>query len=287
MAAARSSRAAPSSTSGTGQALVSLVGFLFADTRVRGLAIPGPPTLRGGQPQVLRAPSRWLRARPARGRLRPRARPELRDRRHRSFPLQRTLPVGADASSTRLHADVAASIEYAWRYGGSEFSLDATVEGPAAIVAADPKPSSSPSTTGATRASATAARCEYEVEHPRWRVWTTPRVTFRGPAAQLYGPVFGEALAGAPRSAFVATDRRSRSTQVSELRKHPSAASALRLATSARREARWSRRRDGWAGRGRRRRFRRIETRELPLPAPVRLNDRRCDLRRPKPRALG
>ena len=45
---------------------------------------------------------------------------------------------------------------------------------------------------------------EYEVEHPRWRVWTAVDPVFDGPAARLYGEGFGRVLAGPPRSGFIA-----------------------------------------------------------------------------------
>ena len=95
-------------------------------------------------------------------------------------------------------------IEYAWRYGTGDFSLRATVEGPAAaLTAGSEEEFITEHYWGYTR-QRDGGTIEYEVEHPRWRVWTSPRATFGGPAALLYGPVFGEALSVAPRSAFVA-----------------------------------------------------------------------------------
>jgi len=45
---------------------------------------------------------------------------------------------------------------------------------------------------------------EYQVEHPRWRVWQTSRAWLDGEVAALYGAEFGEALAQTLCSAFVA-----------------------------------------------------------------------------------
>jgi uncharacterized protein YqjF (DUF2071 family) len=45
---------------------------------------------------------------------------------------------------------------------------------------------------------------EYEVEHPRWRVWPVSEARLEADAATLYGPEFSEALASAPASAFLA-----------------------------------------------------------------------------------
>jgi uncharacterized protein YqjF (DUF2071 family) len=45
---------------------------------------------------------------------------------------------------------------------------------------------------------------EYEVRHPSWRVWAAEESDLRVEAATLYGYAFVVALAGEPRSAFVA-----------------------------------------------------------------------------------
>jgi len=45
---------------------------------------------------------------------------------------------------------------------------------------------------------------EYEVTHPRWRVWDATTPEFTGDAASLYGPAFVDALSRPPSSAFIA-----------------------------------------------------------------------------------
>ena len=45
---------------------------------------------------------------------------------------------------------------------------------------------------------------EYRVEHPRWNVWRTADASLIGNVAPVYGDEFAHALSGAPRSAFVA-----------------------------------------------------------------------------------
>ncbi len=45
---------------------------------------------------------------------------------------------------------------------------------------------------------------EYQVEHPRWRVWRAVAATLDCDVASLYGPEFAGALSGAPSTAFVA-----------------------------------------------------------------------------------
>ena len=45
---------------------------------------------------------------------------------------------------------------------------------------------------------------EYQVEHPGWRVWQTARATVTGHAEELYGIEFARILASPPDSAFLA-----------------------------------------------------------------------------------
>lgn len=45
---------------------------------------------------------------------------------------------------------------------------------------------------------------EYKVEHPSWRVWRASSATSDIPAAQLYGNEFAESLGGTPISALLA-----------------------------------------------------------------------------------
>lgn len=48
------------------------------------------------------------------------------------------------------------------------------------------------------------ASTQYQVEHPRWRVWNGALAKFDADVANLYGPAFVESLSAAPRSAFLA-----------------------------------------------------------------------------------
>jgi uncharacterized protein YqjF (DUF2071 family) len=47
-------------------------------------------------------------------------------------------------------------------------------------------------------------RTQYQVEHPPWRVWQTTDAQFEGNVATLYGRAFVPPLAVAPASAFIA-----------------------------------------------------------------------------------
>ena len=45
---------------------------------------------------------------------------------------------------------------------------------------------------------------EYRVEHPPWRVWQSERARITGDVEELYGPTFADILSRAPDSAFLA-----------------------------------------------------------------------------------
>jgi uncharacterized protein YqjF (DUF2071 family) len=45
---------------------------------------------------------------------------------------------------------------------------------------------------------------EYQVEHPRWKVWRVEQVSLDCDAAALYGEPFANVLSGAPASTFIA-----------------------------------------------------------------------------------
>jgi uncharacterized protein YqjF (DUF2071 family) len=45
---------------------------------------------------------------------------------------------------------------------------------------------------------------EYRIEHPRWKFWTAQSTRFEADVAALYGPQFVETLAATPASAFIA-----------------------------------------------------------------------------------
>jgi uncharacterized protein YqjF (DUF2071 family) len=96
------------------------------------------------------------------------------------------------------------AIEYAWRFGGSAFSVGATVVGSPEVLAAGSEADFITEHYWGYTRQRDGGTIEYEVEHPPWRVWTSLRAAFTGPAALCYGDAFGAALARGPRSAFVA-----------------------------------------------------------------------------------
>ena len=187
-----------------GRDVVSLVGFLFRDTRVAGWAVPGHRDFEEVNLRFYvrrRAEGAWRRGVVFVRELVPRhavtavarwiyGEPYL------TVPMSHrvSLPDGAAARG---------AVEYRWRHAGRACLLGAEVAGAARL----PDPDSEAAFItehywgysrgrGGTR--------EYEVQHARWSVWPAATWSVEGDLRTLYGPAFAEAMAGEPDSAFVA-----------------------------------------------------------------------------------
>lgn len=187
-----------------GELLVSLVGFLFTDTRLKGMAVPGHRVFeevnlrfyvtrldKGGQ---LRRAVVFVRE------LVPRAAVAAVARFVYNEPYM-TVPMAHDVS---IDPDHGGYVCYAWRHRGRSFAVEASVDGPAAPLEANSEAAFvTEHYYGYTR-QRDGGTLEYAVEHPSWRVWTTDAAGFFGPGAELYGDEWGRVLSARPRSAFVA-----------------------------------------------------------------------------------
>jgi hypothetical protein len=186
-----------------GRTLVSVVGFRFLRTRVLGVPVPGHrdfdevnlrfyvrrevgDEVRRGvvfvRELVPRAAIAWL------------ARLAYHEP-YLAVPMRSATPA-AGAPPGRL--------VYAWRAGGRWQQVAATAEGAPAV----PAPESEAAFIthhlwGYTR-QPDGGTLEYEVEHPRWRVWSAAGPSLEADVAGLYGDAFVPALARPPLSALVA-----------------------------------------------------------------------------------
>jgi uncharacterized protein YqjF (DUF2071 family) len=187
-----------------GEALVSLVGFLFKHTRVMGLPIPFHVNFEEVNLRF------YVRRTTPAGELR------------RAVVFVRELvPRVAIASVARwlynepylavpmshqcaLDPQTGGTASYSWRHRGAPFVMTAEAAGPAH----PPLPGSEAGFITEHYWGYTRQRnddtLEYQVEHPTWSVWEATRASVSGPLSSLYGAAFAEVLAGPPRSAFVA-----------------------------------------------------------------------------------
>ena len=187
-----------------GRTFVSVVGFLFLDTRVRGLAIPfhrnfeevnlryyvrrkGPEGWRRGVGFVKEIVPRFAIAATAR---------LLYGEKYVSLPMRHSI--------TGDPARGGMSVSYGWRRGGRWNGLGGVAGG----AAREALPGSEEEFITEHYWGYTPQRdggcAEYRVEHPRWSVWQADGVELDCDVHGLYGARFEPFLRGKPSSAFVA-----------------------------------------------------------------------------------
>ena len=184
-----------------GETFVSVVGFLFLDTRLLGLPIP---LHRDFEEVNLRfyvrrkSADTWRRGVVFVRELVPRRAIALVAR---SFYGERYLALSMKHEIE--HVDLRLKIEYSWRRGGKWESLKMSATGEAQSI---PAGSHAEFITehywGYTCVRGGCS--EYRVEHPRWRTWNAETFELRADVAALYGEQFAETLNAQPRSAFMA-----------------------------------------------------------------------------------
>ena len=187
-----------------GKAIVSLVGFLFRDTRVAGARIPLHETFEEVNLRF------YVRRTTASGELRravvfvrelvPRAAIAAVARWLYNEPYL-AVPM---AHRSSLKEDAGGSVSYSWSHRGSQFVLSAEASGPAQRpVSGSEAEFITEHYWGYTR-QRNGDTLEYQVEHPAWRIWRAVAAGVSGPVSSLYGPGFGAVLSVPPRSAHIA-----------------------------------------------------------------------------------
>jgi uncharacterized protein len=184
-----------------GETFLSIVGFLFLDTRLLGLPIP----LHRDFEEV---------------NLRFYVRKKSADTWRRGVVFVRELvPRRAIATVARVfygenyvavpmkhqidHVDLKLSVGYSWRRGPKWESLKMSASGePQAIPAGSHAEFITEHYWGYTCFRGGCS--EYRVEHPRWKIWNASQFEISADLAALYGEQFVEPLSAAPRSAFIA-----------------------------------------------------------------------------------
>ena len=184
-----------------GETFLSVVGFLFLDTRLLGLPIP---LHRDFEEVNLRfyvrkqSADTWRRGVVFIRELVPR----------RAIALVARTFYGENYVAVPMkhqidHVDLKLSVEYAWRRGRKWESLKMSATGePQTIPAGSHADFITEHYWGYTCFRGGCS--EYRVEHPRWKIWNADRFEFSADVASLYGDQFTETLSQSPRSAFIA-----------------------------------------------------------------------------------
>jgi hypothetical protein len=188
-----------------GKTYMSLVGFRFERTRLRGLWIP----LHSDFDEVN---LRFYVRRTVQGELRrgvvfvreivPRcaiakvARVCFHEN-YVALPMRHKV-IEATSEGGRVQA------EYGWRHGRNWNMLRAESAGRPALSPLDSRESFFTEHYWGYAAQPDGGTLEYRVEHDRWRLWPAARAAFAGDAAPLYGERLGERLRREPDSALLA-----------------------------------------------------------------------------------
>lgn len=188
-----------------GRAYVSMVGFLFINTRVLGVPIPfhlnfEEVNLRFYVRRKAEAEAGWRRAVVFVKELVPRAAIAWVARTVYGENYQ-TLPMRHELE---LDGDTPRRVVYAWTFGGREQRIEVKVQGAPQPLAAGSEPAYIAEHYWGYTKGRDGRTTEYRVEHPPWRAWPAVEAKLDCDAGELYGPGFADALAAPPASAFLA-----------------------------------------------------------------------------------
>lgn len=181
-----------------GEALVSMVGFLFLDTRMLGVPIPFHRNFEEVNLRFYvrrKAPEGWRRGVVFVREIVPRL---------AIATMARVLYNEPYLACAMRHRLAAGRCEYGWHFGGRWNGLSAEFAGePAPLGEGSAEEFIFEHYWGYTR-QRDGGTAEYRVEHPRWRAWTARNARLDCEAEALYGGDFAKALAAEPVSAFLA-----------------------------------------------------------------------------------
>lgn len=186
-----------------GVTYASVVGFLFRRTRVLGVPIPfhvrfeelnlrfyvrrrGPEGWRRGVVFVKEVVPRFAIAAVARW---------VYNENYVAMPMRHRVS---------LDAHTGGAVEYGWRMDGRWSSLRARATGPARPLTEGSEEEFITEHYWGYAAQRDGGCVEYQVEHPRWKVWRAQGAELDADVGALYGPAFAEPLSAPPRSALIA-----------------------------------------------------------------------------------
>jgi uncharacterized protein YqjF (DUF2071 family) len=187
-----------------GALYVSVVGFLFRDTRVLGVPVSGHRTfeevnLRFYVRRIVAGETRrgvvFVRELVPRPAIAVVARLTYNEP-YRALPMRHSL--------VEDRATDAIIREYSWRAANGWTRLRARTVGPAQRLASNTEEEFITEHYWGYTRQRDGGTVEYRVSHPRWNVWSAVEASLDGTPADVYGDAFARVLAGPPRSAFVA-----------------------------------------------------------------------------------
>jgi uncharacterized protein len=184
-----------------GETFISVVGFLFLDTRVLGLPIPRHRDFEEVNLRFyvrMKSADTWRRGVVFVRELVPRRAIAMIARTFYGEPYL-ALPMKHEIE----HRDGRLQVQYSWRRGSKWESLAMNAVGePRSIPAGSHAEFITEHYWGYTCFRGGCS--EYRVEHPRWKIWEAERFEFSADVASLYDEKYVEPLGQPPRSALIA-----------------------------------------------------------------------------------
>ena len=183
-----------------GETFISIVGFLFFETRLPGeppLAHPNFVQLHLCYYARQKSGEIWrrgivivrqfvvARAVPVLARVFP-------GQRYLAVPLQHHIEEGAEQIK----------VEYFWRHNRKQISLSMLGAGMPQAMAAGSHAEFITERNWLFTHVGDGSR-EFQIAHPRWKIWMPATYSLKGDLSLLQADVFAETVAGAPRSAFI------------------------------------------------------------------------------------
>jgi uncharacterized protein YqjF (DUF2071 family) len=189
-----------------GRLLASVVGFLFQKTRVYGISIPFHPNFEEVNLRFYvrrKVNGDWRRGVVFIKELVPRtaiawAARTLYNENYAALSMSHHIEKSSDV------AEGIKSVAYHWRFGGQDHYVKMTVCGQPVPIREGSEQEFITEHYWGYAVQRDGATVEYQVEHPRWRVWETESAMFHCNVGELYGERFCECLSGPPASAFLA-----------------------------------------------------------------------------------
>ena len=185
--------------------LISLVGFRFVDTRVKGVGVPCHRTFEEVNLRF------YVRRRHSDGSLR-RAVVFIKELvPRRAIAAVARLLYNEPYSTAAMHHQVSlnkdsgGSVAYSWVHRGLKYCLQAEVAGAATPLVPNSEAEFITEHYWGYTKQRDGGTSEYRVDHPSWLVWDARQSSYDSPPTpNLYGPRFSEVLGTTPKSAFVA-----------------------------------------------------------------------------------
>jgi uncharacterized protein YqjF (DUF2071 family) len=189
-----------------GKAFVSVVGFMFRNTRVHGIPIPFHRHFEEVNLRfyVRRTTAKgWRRGVVFIRELVPRRAIACIARAFYNEPYL-ALPMAHRIEKITGEPEGIKSAAYFWRFRGGENFLKLKTRGQAEPLREHSEAEFITEHYWGYTAQRDGATLEYQVEHPRWRVWDAATAELHCDIAGLYGKKFCPALLASPASAFLA-----------------------------------------------------------------------------------